>query len=156
MPALSEEFASGFDFQAGSGEITLFHGSKSGIHGAVSPFRSRVACDFGQGFYLGTKKEQAKGLISLHDNATLYTCSLNLWGLNILKLDGLAWALTVAYCRGVITEFPNIAKYIEESILKSDIIVGAIADDELISVVNYSHLFESYGHRTEVGASAST
>jgi hypothetical protein len=33
--------------------ITLYHGSKSGIHGAIMP-ASRRYCDFGKGFYMGT------------------------------------------------------------------------------------------------------
>ncbi|MCI8597874.1 MAG: DUF3990 domain-containing protein [Lachnospiraceae bacterium] len=33
--------------------LTLYHGSKSGIRGAISPI-SRERCDFGRGFYMGT------------------------------------------------------------------------------------------------------
>ena len=43
-------------------KIRLFHGSKSGIKGKISPI-SRSLCDFGQGFYMGTEKEQPMTLI---------------------------------------------------------------------------------------------
>ena len=33
--------------------IILYHGSKSGIIGAIEP-KSRKQCDFGKGFYMGT------------------------------------------------------------------------------------------------------
>lgn len=33
--------------------VTLYHGSKSGINGTISPI-SRRYCDFGKGFYMGT------------------------------------------------------------------------------------------------------
>ncbi len=32
--------------------MTLYHGSKSGIKGDIAT-KSRDACDFGQGFYMG-------------------------------------------------------------------------------------------------------
>ncbi len=32
--------------------VTLYHGSKSGIRGAIAPI-SRKRCDFGKGFYMG-------------------------------------------------------------------------------------------------------
>ena len=43
--------------------MLLCHGSKSGIHGDIKP-QSRSACDFGDGFYMGDKPEQPKGLIA--------------------------------------------------------------------------------------------
>lgn len=35
--------------------VTLYHGSKSGIRGAIAPI-SRESCDFGKGFYMGTDR----------------------------------------------------------------------------------------------------
>ncbi len=37
--------------------VTLYHGSKSGIRGAIAPI-SRERCDFGKGFYMGTDQTQ--------------------------------------------------------------------------------------------------
>ena len=43
--------------------MLLYHGSKSGIKGHIEP-KSRDACDFGQGFYMGDLPDQPKGLIA--------------------------------------------------------------------------------------------
>jgi len=37
--------------------MILYHGSKSGIKGDIAP-KSRDACDFGQGFYMGDLPDQ--------------------------------------------------------------------------------------------------
>lgn len=37
--------------------VTLYHGSKSGICGAIAPI-SRKRCDFGKGFYMGSDRTQ--------------------------------------------------------------------------------------------------
>ncbi|MFR1077887.1 DUF3990 domain-containing protein [Enterocloster sp.] len=37
--------------------VTLYHGSKSGLCGAIAPI-SRKHCDFGKGFYMGTDRTQ--------------------------------------------------------------------------------------------------
>ena len=42
--------------------VTLYHGSKSGIRGAIAPV-SREHCDFGKGFYMGTDRTQSLTLI---------------------------------------------------------------------------------------------
>lgn len=42
--------------------VTLYHGSRSGIRGAIAPI-SRERCDFGKGFYMGTDKSQPLTLI---------------------------------------------------------------------------------------------
>ena len=51
-------------------EITLYHGSKGGIVGNIEP-NSRIRCDFGKGFYMGTKPEQAKTLV-YHDAMPIF------------------------------------------------------------------------------------
>ena len=47
------------------GRQILFHGSKSGIKGDISPL-SREHCDFGKGFYMGTEPYQPLTLISVN------------------------------------------------------------------------------------------
>jgi|GEM_PF-2127483 hypothetical protein len=42
--------------------VTLYHGSKSGIRGAIAPI-SRVRCDFGKEFYMRTDRTQMLTLI---------------------------------------------------------------------------------------------
>ena len=73
--------------------LTLYHGSKSGIHGAIAPI-SRERCDFGKGFYMGTDKTQPLTLICNYPNAKMYTLSVDLSGLRILNVEvGLDLAL---------------------------------------------------------------
>ena len=66
--------------------ITLYHGSKSGIHGSIAPI-SRTRCDFGKGFYMGTDRTQPLTLICNYPNARLYTLSINLSDLKILNVE---------------------------------------------------------------------
>ena len=40
-------------------DLILYHGSRGGLHGPIAP-KSRVRCDFGKGFYMGTDENQAK------------------------------------------------------------------------------------------------
>lgn len=65
--------------------ITLYHGSKSGISGAITPI-SRERCDFGKGFYMGTDRTQPLTLICNFPNAKIYTLSVNLSKLKILNV----------------------------------------------------------------------
>ncbi|MCD7955483.1 MAG: DUF3990 domain-containing protein [Lachnospiraceae bacterium] len=79
--------------------ITLYHGSKEGIHGPIAPI-SRERCDFGKGFYMGTDHSQPLTLICNFPKARLYKLSFDLSDLEILRIDvGLEWALFVAYHR---------------------------------------------------------
>ena len=65
--------------------ITLYHGSKSGISGAITPI-SRERCDFGKGFYMGTDRTQPLTLNCNFPNAKIYTLSVNLSKLKILNV----------------------------------------------------------------------
>lgn len=118
--------------------ITLYHGSKSGIKGAISPI-SREKCDFGQGFYMGTERTQPLTLICNYENAKLYTLEINLSGLKVLNIEvGLDWALFVAFNRGKMETIKgspiyNHFKTITESY---DIISGYIANDRMFIVLD--------------------
>lgn len=73
--------------------VTLYHGSKSGIRGAIAPI-SRERCDFGKGFYMGTDRTQPLTLICNYPNARLYTLCVDLSDLKIFDVEvGLDWAL---------------------------------------------------------------
>ena len=89
------------DFSQGEGyrvirtdeRVTLYHGSKSGIRGAIAPM-SRERCDFGKGFYMGTDRTQPLTLICNYPNAKIYTLCVDLSGLKILEIEiGLDWNL---------------------------------------------------------------
>ncbi len=118
--------------------VTLYHGSKSGLHGAIAPI-SRKHCDFGKGFYMGTERTQPLTLICNYPDARLYTLSVNLTDLKILDVEvGLDWALLVAYNRGkmesvkhstIYNRFANLSK-------DCDMIIGYIANDRMFVVLD--------------------
>lgn len=55
--------------------ILLYHGSKSGIVGAIEP-KSRKQCDFGKGFYMGTDPNQPLTLICDYEESKFYIVSI--------------------------------------------------------------------------------
>ncbi|HBA67843.1 MAG TPA: hypothetical protein DCZ40_00570 [Lachnospiraceae bacterium] len=119
-------------------KITLYHGSKSGIHGAIAP-SSREHCDFGKGFYMGTDRIQPLTLICNYPNAKIYTLSVDLSGLNILDIEaGLDWALLVAYNRGKMEFAKDSPIYKRFADLSSgcDMVVGYIANDRMFVVLD--------------------
>lgn len=118
--------------------VTLYHGSKSGIHGNVAPI-SRKHCDFGRGFYMGTDRMQPLTLICNYPNAKLYTLCLDLSGLKILDVEvGLDWALLIAYNRGKMEFVKHSAIYnrIAELGKGCDMIIGYIANDRMFVVLD--------------------
>lgn len=118
--------------------VTLYHGSKSGIHGAIAPV-SRERCDFGKGFYMGTERLQPLTLICNYPDAKIYTLSVDLSGLKILDVEtGLGWALLVAYHRGKMEAVKNssIYHYFADVSKDYDMIIGYIANDRMFVVLD--------------------
>lgn len=118
--------------------LTLYHGSKSGIHGNISPI-SRKHCDFGKGFYMGTERIQPLTLICNYPSAILYTLHADLSELKILDLDaGMDWALLIAYNRNKMENIKNssIYKKYENMSKQYDMIVGNIANDRMFVVLD--------------------
>lgn len=118
--------------------VTLYHGSKSGIHGAIAPI-SRRHCDFGKGFYMGTDRLQPLTLICNYPSAKMYTLSVDLSNLKILDMKaGLDWALLIAYNRGKIEFAKNSIIYNKFSALTDncDMIIGSIANDRMFVVLD--------------------
>ena len=119
--------------------ITLYHGSKSGITGRITPC-SRRRCDFGQGFYMGTGPEQPLTLICNYPGAKLYTLRVHHPdSLRILDLKAdLGWALLVAYNRGRMDSAVGTALYRRISELSAgyDMIFGYIANDRMFVVLD--------------------
>lgn len=118
--------------------ITLYHGSKSGIHGTIAPI-SRKRCDFGKGFYMGTDRSQPLTLICNYPNAKIYTLSVNLTDLKILDVEvGLDWALLIAYHRSKMESVKYSAIYNRFANLSTgyDIIIGYIANDRMFVVLD--------------------
>ncbi len=118
--------------------VTLYHGSKSGIHGAIAPI-SRRHCDFGKGFYMGTDRLQPLTLICNYPSAKMYTLSVDLSNLKILDMKaGLDWALLIAYNRGKMEFAKNPIIYNKFSALTDncDMIIGSIANDRMFVVLD--------------------
>ena len=116
----------------------LYHGSKSGLVGDITP-SSRARCDFGKGFYMGTTPEQPLTLICDFEEAKFYVVSVDMSDLNTLEVaTDIDWAMLVAYHRGKMegikgTEFYN--KYSTMTANK-DIAIGSIADDKMFYVLD--------------------
>lgn len=115
--------------------IELYHGSKGGIVGEIQPV-SRLRCDFGRGFYLGTVKEQAQALISDDQQPVFYTVELALSEIpdsRILTLEGEEWAYFVLFNRGKLDQIKGSPMYKKYANLAAgkDVIIGPIADDNM-------------------------
>lgn len=118
--------------------VTLYHGSKSGICGAIAPI-SRKRCDFGKGFYMGTDRTQPLTLICNYPDAKIYTLSVDLSNLKVLDIEvGLDWALLVAYNRGKMESVKHSMIYNRLANLSKgcDIIIGYIANDRMFVVLD--------------------
>ena len=118
--------------------VTLYHGSKSGLHGAIAPI-SRDRCDFGKGFYMGTDRTQPLTLICNYPKAKIYLLSIDLSDLKILDIEvGLEWALMVAYNRGKMESVKNSKIYKRYADLSKDydVIIGYIANDRMFVVLD--------------------
>ena len=119
-------------------KIKLFHGSKSGIKGRISPV-SRSLCDLGQGFYMGTDVEQPMTLICNYDDATLYDLELDYTNLIIKDIPlNIEWALFVAFNRGRLTKDVSsmLFKKYEAYSLNVDVFKGYIANDRMFVVLD--------------------
>lgn len=119
-------------------KVTLYHGSKSGIKGAISPV-SRDKCDFGKGFYMGTEKIQPLTLICNFPDAKLYTLEVDLTDLKILDVEiDIDWALLIAYNRGKMESARGTEIYERISKIAGgcDMIIGYIANDRMFVVLD--------------------
>ena len=118
--------------------VKLYHGSKSGIKGAISPI-SRDKCDFGKGFYMGTDKMQPLTLICNFPEARLYTLAVDLTDLKTLDVEiGIDWALLIAYNRGKMESARGTSIYerISKMAYGCDMIIGYIANDRMFVVLD--------------------
>lgn len=116
--------------------MILYHGSKSGIKGDITP-KSRDACDFGQGFYMGDLPDQPKGLIAEFPENRFYELDCDFTGLRIKTFeesfhDQIDWALFIAYNRGLLEEkYRNLCEKYRAYNESYDVIIGIIADDKM-------------------------
>lgn len=118
--------------------ILLYHGSKSGIDGAIAPL-SRKQCDFGKGFYMGTEPAQALTLICDYEKSKLYIISIGTDELKNLEVPAdIEWAMIVAFNRGRMEKIkgtPFYNKY-RDLTADKDLIIGSIANDRMFYVID--------------------
>lgn len=124
--------------KADSGRILLYHGSKSGIEGAIEP-KSRKQCDFGKGFYMGTEPSQTLTLICDYEKSKFYIVSVAADNLAHVEVPAdIDWAMLVAYHRGRMekingSDFYN--KY-RDMTANKDLVIGNIANDRMFFVID--------------------
>ena len=126
------------DVKLESGRVLLYHGSKSGIDGAIAPL-SRKQCDFGRGFYMGTEPAQALTLICDYEKSRFYITSVGTDSLAHLEVPAdIEWAMIVAYNRGRMEKIngtPFYNKY-RDMTADKDLIIGSIANDRMFYVID--------------------
>lgn len=118
--------------------LTLYHGSKSGLHGPIAP-SSRDRCDFGRGFYMSTERMQPLTLICNYPDGRLYTLRADLSGLKILDMEvGLDWALLIAFNRGKLDSVRGSWIYQQYAAMAAgcDMVIGYIANDRMFVVLD--------------------
>lgn len=84
-------------------DIKLYHGSRGGIEGDIEPC-SRLHCDFGKGFYMGTDKQQAKSLVCNEHAPVFYLVEFKLSEIpedRILTLEGKDWLNAILAARAL-------------------------------------------------------
>lgn len=116
----------------------LYHGSKSGIVGSISP-KSRRQCDFGAGFYMGTDPNQPLTLICDYEKAKFYLVSICMENLKILEIGtDIKWAMAVAYNRGKMEQIKQTELYHKYRTMMADkdFIIGSIANDRMFYVID--------------------
>lgn len=117
--------------------LILYHASRKGIKGNIQPI-SRSRCDFGRGFYMGTKAIQPLTLVCNEEKPKFYQVKMNLDGLKLLNVEvGLDWAMLIAYFRGYMESESGTPIYEKYSHMADgyDVIVGYIADDRMYQVL---------------------
>lgn len=120
------------------GRLLLYHGSKSGIHGAIAPV-SRDNCDFGKGFYMGTLPEQPLTLVCDFEKSKFYILSVSLSDMNCLSVEpNMDWAMLVAFHRGKMEGIQGTALYKKYQAMAEnhDYLIGSIANDRMFYVLD--------------------
>lgn len=119
--------------------VLLFHASKNGITGNLSPYVGRKNNDFGYGFYCGESYEQPISLVSQFEKPIMYILSFDKSNLKSLKFEvNRDWMLTIAYFRGTLNQFADhkLIKSIISKLKDVDYIVAPIADNRMFKIID--------------------
>lgn len=120
-------------------DVVLFHGSKDKLILPVDFKHSKKHNDFGDGFYLGERLDQAGMFVCKNENPRAYAFKLNLKNLKILEFNfGMDWLLAIMYYRNEI-KIDKKNKFIKELINKieeTDVIRAPIADNRMFKIMD--------------------
>lgn len=133
-----EQIIESYKHTSESDDLILYHGSKKGINGAISP-TGRKETDFGRGFYMGTDVMQPLTLICGEDSPKMYTLRINLKELKVLDIPlDMDWAFLIAYNRGHMEGYSNSPLFKRYAKMENgyDIVTGYIANDRMYQVMN--------------------
>lgn len=124
-------------------EMRLYHGSKTGIQGAIRCNSSRNECDFGKGFYTGDKEEQPMGLIAKWSQHQFYELECNLDNLNVREfgstyMEQIDWALYIGFNRrpDAYLKYEKLCDRYRCYNSGYDVIIGPIADDKMFKLLD--------------------
>lgn len=120
------------------GRTLLYHGSKSGIVGDITP-KSREMCDFGRGFYMSTEPGQPLTLICDFEKSKFYIVSIDARELSSVEIKAdLDLAILVAYHRGRMEQIKGTSFYNKYSSIDTDkdLVIGSIANDRMFYVLD--------------------
>ncbi|MCR5354063.1 MAG: DUF3990 domain-containing protein [Lachnospiraceae bacterium] len=116
----------------------LFHGSKNGLSN-VTVTGSRNNCDFGNGFYLGERYDQALSFVCEYDKSSVYSFSCDFDGLKCVEFDcSLEWMVAICYFRGTIRDYMDseIVQKVLKKIKNADVIIAPIANNKMFYVMS--------------------
>ena len=122
-----------------SGHKLLFHGAKRAIEGEISPSKSRMNNDFGQGFYTGESYEQAVSFVSGFEKSSVYYLDFDDSNLKWKEYEvNQEWMMTIAYYRGALETYENhpVIKKLIKNKEKYDFIIAPIADNRMFQIIN--------------------
>ena len=122
-----------------SGHKLLFHGAKRAIEGEISPSKSRMNNDFGQGFYTGESYEQAVSFVSGFEKSSVYYLDFDDSNLKWKEYEvNQEWMMTIAYYRGALETYENhpVIKKLIKNKEKYDFIISPIADNRMFQIIN--------------------
>lgn len=119
--------------------IFLCHGSRSGIKGNIRLDVSGDSNDFGDGFYCGTRLDQAGMFVADEPNSSMYVIAFNPEGLTPATFNvDTEWMLAVAYFRETVDDYKDSDKIkaIKEKVDNADYVIAPIADNRIFELID--------------------
>lgn len=121
------------------GAPLVFHGSKSGITGALSLGASRGNNDFGPGFYCGESLRQSTMFVARFPQSCVYMVAFEPKGLKALRFQvDERWMLAVAYHRGKLKAYEEhpLLQGIAQDVEQADYLIAPIADNRMFETID--------------------